>query len=95
MVFVNVTADWCVTCKANEKTVLGTATFATEMRQANAAYLLGDWTDVDPVLTQFLQSHGAVGVPLYVIYPRQGPPHVLPTVLTPDMIRDALAAAAQ
>jgi thiol:disulfide interchange protein DsbD len=60
------TADWCVTCKANEKTVLGTDTFRAALDAAGAVYMKGDWTDVDPEITAFLESHGAVGVPLYV-----------------------------
>lgn len=94
VVFVNMTADWCVTCKANEKTVLGAADFRDALAAANAVYMKGDWTDVDPEITAFLQSHGAVGVPLYVVYPRSGEPRVLPTVLTPALVREALREAA-
>ena len=93
-VFVNMTADWCVTCKANEKTVLGGADFRRALEQADAVYMLGDWTDVDPEITAFLQEHRAVGVPLYVVYPRDGgAPRVLPTVLTPALVREALGLA--
>ncbi len=93
-VFVNMTADWCVTCKANERTVLSQDGFRAAMDAAGAVYMKGDWTDVDPAITAFLESHGAVGVPLYVVYPAQGEPVVLPTVLTLSVIEDALAAAA-
>jgi thiol:disulfide interchange protein DsbD len=95
VVFVNVTADWCVTCKANDRAVLGHASFDTAMAKADAVYMIGDWTDVDPALTAFLQSHDAVGVPLYVVYPRRGPPRVLPTILTRDLVADALREAAR
>ena len=95
LVFVNVTADWCVTCKANEKTVLGTPAFRDALAQANAVYMVGDWTDVDPALTAFLQRYDAVGVPLYVVLPADGRPGiVLPTVLTMERVRDALRDAA-
>ena len=94
VVFVNMTADWCVSCKANERTVLGRDGFRTALDAAGAVYMKGDWTDVDPAITAFLESHGAVGVPLYVVYPRQGEPRVLPTVLTQDMVAEALAEAA-
>ena len=57
-VFVNMTADWCVTCKANEKTVLSTPAFAAALQTAGAVYLKGDWTNVDPEITQFLEAHG-------------------------------------
>ncbi|WP_246606751.1 protein-disulfide reductase DsbD family protein [Novilysobacter antarcticus] len=95
VVFVNMTADWCVTCKANEKTVLGRDGFKRALDDADAAYLVGDWTNVDPTLTAFLQRHNAVGVPLYVVFPRGGGEgQILPTVLTPDIVHQALADAA-
>ncbi len=90
-VFVNMTADWCVTCKANEKAVLGTDHFADLLRQSNGVYMKGDWTNVDPEITAFLQAHGAVGVPLYVVFRgNQGNGQVLPTVLTSGIVEDAL-----
>ncbi|MBL0162698.1 MAG: protein-disulfide reductase DsbD [Xanthomonadales bacterium] len=91
-VFVNMTADWCVTCKANEKAVLGTDHFADLLKQSNAVYMKGDWTNVDPEITAFLQAHGAVGVPLYVVFHgAQDNGVVLPTVLTSGIVEDALA----
>ncbi|HET9032125.1 MAG TPA: protein-disulfide reductase DsbD [Dokdonella sp.] len=91
-VFVNMTADWCVTCKANEKSVLGTDHFEELMKQSNAIYMKGDWTNVDPEITAFLQAHGAVGVPLYVVFHGdQGNGKVLPTVLTEAIVEDALS----
>lgn len=95
VVFVNMTADWCVTCKANERTVLGGSGFRTALDAAGAVYMKGDWTDVDPAITAFLESHGAVGVPLYVVYPRQGEPVLLPSVLTQATVEQALAQAAR
>jgi thiol:disulfide interchange protein len=96
VVFVNMTADWCVSCKANERTVLGRQPFRDALDKAGAVYMKGDWTDVDPAITAFLESHGAVGVPLYVVYPRNGgEPEVLPTILTQGMVDAALAKAAR
>ena len=57
--------------------------------------MVGDYTDVDPAITAYLQRHKAVGVPLYVVYPRQGEPRVLPTILTQGIVDDALAEAAR
>ena len=94
-VFVNMTADWCVTCKANEKAVFARDGFGEALEGANAVYMVGDWTDVDPALTAFLQRYDAVGVPLYVVFPADGGEgEVLPTVLTPDSAREALERAA-
>jgi thiol:disulfide interchange protein len=94
VVFVDMTADWCVTCKANEKAVLDQDDFRTAMRDADAVLMRGDWTNVDPQITAFLGEHKAVGVPLYVVFPRSGRQgEVLPTVLTPQRVRDALQRA--
>ena len=96
VVLVNMTADWCVTCKANEKTVFARDGFRKALDDANAVYMVGDWTDVDPAITKYLQRYKAVGVPLYVVYPRGGGEgKVLPTVLTPTLVREALGKAAQ
>lgn len=95
-VFVNMTADWCVTCKANEKTVFARERFRGALEAANAVYMVGDYTDVDPAITAYLQRHRAVGVPLYVVYPRGGGDgRILPTLLTAGMVEDALREAAR
>jgi thiol:disulfide interchange protein DsbD len=58
--------------------------------------MVGDWTDVDPAITAYLQRYRAVGVPLYVVYPRGGGEgRVLPTVLTPALVKRAVADAAK
>ncbi|MFT4257311.1 MAG: protein-disulfide reductase DsbD [Pseudoxanthomonas sp.] len=96
VVFVDMTADWCVTCKANEKAVLNREAFRAALREADGVYMIGDWTDTDPAITAFLDRYKAVGVPLYVVFPRGGGEgEVLPTVLTPAIVRDALARAAR
>ena len=96
VVFVNMTADWCVSCKANEKAVFARDGFREAIDAANAVYMVGDWTDVDPEITAFLKQHRAVGVPLYVVFPRDGGPgKVLPTLLTPGIVEEALREAAQ
>ena len=94
VVFVNMTADWCVSCKANEKTVFARAGFRNALEAADAVYMVGDYTDVDPAITAYLQRHKAVGVPLYVIYPRGGGEgRILPVILTPGIAEGALAQA--
>ncbi len=93
-VFVNMTADWCVTCKANEKSVLGTDAFRATLARTDAVYMKGDWTNVDPEITAFLQAHRSVGVPLYVVFTPGTPDgRVLPTLLTSAIVDDALTAA--
>jgi thiol:disulfide interchange protein len=90
-VFINMTADWCVTCKANEARVFGSEAFKEAMAAADAVYMVGDWTDVDPHITEFLEAHGAVGVPLYVVFgPKRSEGIVLPTVLRIGDVTGAL-----
>jgi len=95
VVFVNMTADWCVTCKANERTVLSRPAFQDLLRQTNAVYMRGDYTNVDPSITAFLDEHKAVGVPLYVVYGPGAPPTILPTVLTQALVEEALLRTAR
>ena len=94
-VFVDMTADWCVTCKANEHTVLDTQAFRDLLKRTGAVYMKGDWTDVNPTISAFLQEYHSPGVPLYVVFPKNGGPgNQLSTVLTSSMVEQALTAAA-
>jgi thiol:disulfide interchange protein len=95
-VFVDMTADWCVTCKANEHTVLDTRTFRDLLRRTGAVYMKGDWTDVNPTISAFLQQYHSPGVPLYVVFPKNGGPgKQLSTVLTSSRVEQALTEAAR
>jgi thiol:disulfide interchange protein len=95
-VFVDMTADWCVTCKANEHTVLDTQAFRDLLQRTGAVYMKGDWTDVNPTISAFLQLYHSPGVPLYVVFPKHGGAgQQLSTVLTPSLVEQALTAAAQ
>lgn len=95
-VFVDMTADWCITCKVNEKAVLHTEAFSRLLADTNTAYLVGDWTNEDPAISAFLDEYKAPGVPLYVVYPAHGGPGVkLPQVLSDRIMRDALTRAAR
>ena len=91
-VFVNVTADWCITCLANERVALDTETVQEAFRARGVTLLKGDWTNPEPKLTAFLAQHGRNGVPLYLYYPpRTGAlPVVLPQLLTPGTVLEAL-----
>jgi thiol:disulfide interchange protein DsbD len=91
-VFVNMTADWCLTCLANEQVALSDPRVTTRLQDLGVTYLKGDWTLRDPEITALLAGFGRSGVPLYVLYP--GPPEiepvVLPQLLTPTIVLDAL-----
>jgi thiol:disulfide interchange protein DsbD len=94
-VFVDMTADWCVTCKANEHAVLDTTAFRDLLARTGAVYMRGDWTNVDPAISAFLAEYNSPGVPLYVVFPADGGTgRRLSTVLTPGMVDAALTAAA-
>ncbi len=94
-VFVNVTADWCITCIANERGTLGTERVEAAMAEMGMEYVVVDWTDYDADIAGFLASFGRNGVPLYLVYSgRPGTdPEVLPQLLTPGIVLDALGRA--
>ena len=86
-VFAYFTADWCLTCKVNEKVAIETDGTRTAFADAKVAVLVGDWTDGDPVLGRFIAAHNRAGVPLYLYYaPGAAEPRVLPQVLTTAML---------
>jgi thiol:disulfide interchange protein len=90
-VLVNFTADWCVSCKINERTALSSPVTARALKGANALYLEGDWTRRDDAITRELQRHGRSGVPLYLVYtPGKTEPQVLPQLLTDGVVVEAL-----
>lgn len=88
-VFVNATAAWCITCKVNEVT-LKSQKITDFFKQKNINYLEADWTNQNSEITLYLSSFNRSGVPLYVYYPIDGEPVVLPQLLTPDLIKNAL-----
>lgn len=88
-VFAYFTADWCLTCKVNERAAIDTDTARAGFARHKVAVLVGDWTDGDPVLGRFIQAHNRAGVPLYLYYaPGAAGPRVLPQVLTPGMLAE-------
>ncbi|CAN5140998.1 thioredoxin family protein [soil metagenome] len=92
-VLVNFTADWCVSCKINERTALASPRVARALTQADAVYLKADWTRRDDLIARELERHGRSGVPLYLLYtPGQTEPRILPQLLTEGVIVEALGA---
>lgn len=95
-VFVNMTAAWCITCKVNERVALEIPATRALFAEHDMIYFKGDWTNQDPDITAYLQNYGRNGVPIYVYYapPIDGQrpePVVLPQILTPAIVREALA----
>jgi thiol:disulfide interchange protein/DsbC/DsbD-like thiol-disulfide interchange protein len=94
-VFVNFTAAWCITCLVNEKAVLSQRSVLDAFHQSGVTYLKGDWTNQDTQITKQLAEFGRSGVPLYVFYPNgmESEPIVLPQILTPSILMEALKKA--
>jgi thiol:disulfide interchange protein len=80
------TADWCLTCKVNEKAAIERAEVEQAFAAKKVAVMVGDWTKGDPAISRFLAAHGRSGVPFYLFYPAKGEPRELPQVLTPGML---------
>lgn len=87
-VFIDATADWCLTCKANEAAVLNRDDFKHAMDSLNVARIKADWTRETPEVTALLRSMGKSGVPAYAIYPAGDASKqiVLPELLTTSAI---------
>ena len=84
MVFVDVTADWCFTCKFNEKLVLNTPEVAAAFQEHRVIPMKADWTNRDDRITQFLAEHGRYGIPFYLLYLPGGKPHVFGEIPSKD-----------
>ncbi len=87
-IFAYFTADWCITCKANEAAAVQRQETADAFAAANVAVLMGDWTRPDPVISKFLEKHGRAGVPLYLYYAPGEEPVILPQILTVGTLTD-------
>ena len=84
-VFAYFTADWCLTCKVNERVAIEPA--RAGLARQGVAVLVGDWTSGDAALGRFIEAHNRAGVPLYLYYPPgAAEPRVLPQVLTPGLL---------
>jgi thiol:disulfide interchange protein/DsbC/DsbD-like thiol-disulfide interchange protein len=96
-VFVDFTADWCITCKVNERTAIADDQVKALVASRDITMLRADWTRPDDRIRAALTKHGRAGVPMYLVYSpdRPGAPDVLPEVLTPGIVHDALDRASR
>jgi len=86
-VFLYFTADWCLTCKVNERAAIERSEVAKAFAAKHVVVMVGDWTRGDPAISRFLGSHGRSGVPFYLFYPAGGgEPRELPQILTPGLL---------
>ena len=94
LVFVDFTADWCLTCKATERLVLETEEIATAFEEQNVVAMKGDWTNRDDTITEFLARYGRSAVPFYVLFRPGQAPHAFGELLTKGTLIEVLEASA-
>ncbi|TVO34317.1 protein-disulfide reductase DsbD family protein [Vibrio algivorus] len=93
-VFVDVTADWCITCKANKIGVLLQQPVYDALQQDKVIRMQGDWTVPNPQVSEYLQSYNRFGVPFNIVYGPQAPQGIaLPVIYSSDDVIQALAQA--
>ena len=91
-VFIDFYADWCLTCKTNEKLVLFTDEIQSAFTNKNVKLLRGDFTNNDPIIANWIQNHGRAGVPVYLFYlPGEKEPILLPEIITKEMVLKQVA----
>jgi thiol:disulfide interchange protein DsbD len=96
-VFVDFTADWCITCKVNESLVLANDAVRDELARWNYATFKADWTLRDEEIGRQLAAWGRAGVPMYLVYPADPAtePELLPELLTVEGTIEALRRAGE
>lgn len=91
-VFVDFTASWCLSCQVNERIAFSAPEVQKAFADSNVVLMRADWTRYDDSITQTLTSLGRSGVPTYVLYvPGQKSPRILPEVLTPGIVTNAIS----
>ena len=86
LIFLNFTADWCITCKVNERVALNSSEVKELIKKKNIKYIEADWTRKNEDIAKKLEEFGRSGVPLYLLYPSKGDPIILPEILTEDIL---------
>jgi thiol:disulfide interchange protein len=96
-VLVDFTADWCLTCQVNKKFAIEIPSVRAKLKELDAVALVGDYTHFPDSITAELNRYQRAGVPLVLVYPKNAaaPPIVLPEVLTPGIVLNALNQAVQ
>lgn len=94
VVFVDVTADWCITCQANKKLILHRGEVARRFDDAGLVAMRADWTRPDDGIARYLASHGRYGIPFNMVYGPGAPEGIaLPELLTEGAVLEALDRA--
>lgn len=92
IVLLDFTADWCLTCKVNERVAFGSQAVREVIREHDVVLMRADWTTRDPVVTRALAAFGRSSVPFVAIYPRarDAAPIIMPTLLTSGIVTRAI-----
>ncbi|ACR14632.1 C-type cytochrome biogenesis protein [Teredinibacter turnerae T7901] len=95
-VFVNLTADWCITCKVNERVAFSSQDFFNHALDKDVNLLIGDWTNANPEIEALLAEFNRSGIPLYLMFPAGGgDAEILPQLLTPKAVINAIDRAVE
>ncbi len=95
VVFVDVTADWCITCKVNKAAVVERGAVLDALRGPGVVAMKADWTSPDPAIADYLASFGRYGIPFNAVYGPAAPDGIaLPELLSTDAVLQALTQAA-
>jgi suppressor for copper-sensitivity B len=93
-VVIDVTADWCLTCRANKILVLNREPIATQLVSEIVVAMQADWTRADPTIADFLSTHNRYSIPLNVVYGPDSPDGIiLPEILTTAAVLNAIETA--
>ena len=92
-IFVDFTADWCLTCKVNERVAIDREATQAAFQRAGVVTLKGDWTNGDPAITRFLTRNGRNSIPFYLFVGPGRQPEVLPQILTPTILIERASPA--
>ncbi len=94
LVFLDITADWCVTCKVNERIVLNAPEVIAAFRSHDVLPMKADWTNRDDGIARFLAEHGRYGIPFYMLYRPGGEPHLFGELLSAADVARVIAESA-
>ena len=94
MVFVDVTAEWCITCQVNKKLVIDTPAVQDRLAGGATVAMRADWTRPSESIARYLAGFGRYGIPFNAVYGPRAPHGVaLPELLTPGAVEDGFRQA--
>ncbi len=94
LVFLDITADWCVTCKVNERLILNNPEVIAAFKGHDVLAMKADWTNRDDTIARFLAEHGRYGIPFYMLYRPGQPPHLFGELLSAAEVARVIAESA-